>query len=58
VSDLTPRQYLELQAARAVMAGGPMHPTLSMTAFGKLTEEQLRELIAWHEQSRVDHAAS
>jgi hypothetical protein len=50
--DLTPRQKLQLAAARAgLMGGGPAHPTLSFIPFGEMTDEQLLELIAWHQNT-------
>jgi hypothetical protein len=57
--DLTPRQKLQLAACRAVMKGdGPPHPALGLIPFGEMTEAQLRELIAWHDQAASSYSSS
>jgi hypothetical protein len=52
---LTPRQQLELSTCRAVMADQSMgfHPALANKRFGEMTDDELREVIAWHSQSQA-----
>jgi hypothetical protein len=45
----TPRERLQVEAARlSLTPNAPPHPILGRIPFGKMSDDELRELIAWY----------
>lgn len=50
---VTEREALMIRACRAAMASRePVHPASWNKPFGQMTDQELRELIAWHETGK------